>query len=151
MTGSADTAPLPQTPDALDTQGRRQGPWTDPDPHGGVMVGDYVDGRREGTWRHYAADGRLRSEGPFRDGELDGDWTWYRANGELMQRGGFRRGRKSGVWERWTAAGRRLDSGAYDGDRKVGDWQTFHPDGTVKAVRHHKPAAGQAAPENPAG
>lgn len=132
-----DTRPG-ETPDAVDDQGRKTGPWTDPDSHGGVMVGSYVDGERHGTWRHYATDGQLRSEGDFDHGELHGAWTWYRVTGGLMQRGGFDRGEKHGLWERWNAKGEPIDSGSFDHGRKTGEWTTFNPDGTVKRVTTHK-------------
>lgn len=144
---TGDQPPIPSTADQADEQGRKQGPWTDADPHGGVMIGAYVDGLRQGEWRHYAADGRVRSEGGFRDDEVDGAWTWYRATGGLMQRGGFRRGVKHGVWERWNAAGQPLDRGTYEDGRKVGEWQTFHPDGSVKQVKRH--AATRVATSGP--
>ncbi|MGN6128658.1 MAG: toxin-antitoxin system YwqK family antitoxin [Humibacter sp.] len=129
------------TPNARDDRGRKQGLWTDPDPHGGVMTGTYTDDLRQGEWHHYSSDGRLRSQGSFLDGELDGEWIWYRSNGRVMQHGGFRRGAKHGVWERWNAAGEPIDRGSYDDDRKVGEWIAFNPDGSVRRTTRH-PASG---------
>lgn len=94
---------MADTADAYDDSGRKTGPWTEPDTHGGVMVGDYVDGQRHGPWKHLARDGRLRAEGMYSAGELHGAWTWYRASGAVMQKGGFHHGDKHGVWERWNA------------------------------------------------
>lgn len=107
------------TPDAVDAEGRKTGPWTEPDPHGGVMAGEYVAGERHGTWRHLRADGAVRSEGDYDSGELHGTWTWYRADGGLLQRGAFDRGEKHGRWERWDAAGRRSDAGTWEHGRRV--------------------------------
>jgi antitoxin component YwqK of YwqJK toxin-antitoxin module len=112
------SAPGP-TPDEHDAAGRKTGLWTDADPHGGVMTGEYVDGRRQGTWRHFGADGRLRSEGEFDGGDLHGAWTWYRVTGGLLQRGSFDRGEKHGRWERWSSAGAPLDAGTWDHGRRV--------------------------------
>ncbi len=128
----------PESPNAHDDQGHRTGQWSEPDPHGGIMVGDYVGGRRQGLWRHYSADGRLRSEGAYDHGVVHGIWTWYRANGALMQRGGFDHDVKQGRWERWDADSRPLDAGDYDQGNKSGEWTTYNPDGTVKAVRRHR-------------
>lgn len=128
---------VPESPNALDEQGRRTGHWTEPDPHGGVMVGEYLEGQRHGLWQHYSSDGRLRSEGPYDHGTLYGTWTWYRANGVLLQRGDFDDDVKHGRWERWDAQGHPLDTGEYDHGRKAGDWTTYNPDGTVKAVKRH--------------
>lgn len=73
------------TPDAVDGQGRKQGQWTEPDSHGGVMVGAYVDDARDGEWKHVAADGRIRSEGTYAHGELDGEWTVFNADGSVKK------------------------------------------------------------------
>lgn len=52
MTGNEAPDPgsdvAPESPNALDDQGRKTGRWTEPDPHGGVMVGSYLDGERHG-------------------------------------------------------------------------------------------------------
>jgi TfoX/Sxy family transcriptional regulator of competence genes len=92
-------------PNSLDAAGRKSGRWSERDPHGGTMTGEYLDGERVGQWRHFAGDGRLRSEGGYDRGELHGVWTWYRASGTLLQRGAFDQGTKEGAWERWDAQG----------------------------------------------
>ncbi|OLT48761.1 hypothetical protein BJF85_11580 [Saccharomonospora sp. CUA-673] len=130
--------PLPETPDERDEQQRKQGLWTDRDARGGVMVGTYVDDLRHGEWKHYAHDGRLRSEGRFAQGELEGQWTWYRADEQLMQRGGFLHGEKHGTWERWNAQGRAIDRGDFEHGKKVGTWEQYNPDGTVKKTTRHR-------------
>ena len=137
FTDSTRMSPDP-TPDRTDASGRKTGVWTDPDPHGGVMVGEYVEGERHGTWRHYFADGRLRAEGGFERGVVHGEWVWYRASGGLLQRGGFERGHKHGTWTRWNAAGALIDSGDYDHDRKAGEWNTYHPDGSIRRTVTHR-------------
>ena len=42
-----------------DAAGNRTGPWEEPDPHGGTVAGEYVQGLREGRWVHRFADGRV--------------------------------------------------------------------------------------------
>lgn len=105
-------------PNALDAQGRKDGPWSEADPHGGTMSGEYVHGDRVGHWQHRAGDGRLRSEGGYADSELHGAWTWYRANGTLLQKGGFDHGVKHGVWERWHKDGNLHDTTTWNLGRK---------------------------------
>jgi antitoxin component YwqK of YwqJK toxin-antitoxin module len=132
--GSADPAP-----NRLDAQGRKTGRWEEPDPHGGTMTGDYVDGERHGHWKHRASDGSLRSEGEFDAGVLHGPWVWFRATGGMLQRGGFDHAEKHGLWERWSAAGVLIDSGEWVNGQKSGSWTYFNPDGTVKKVAQHRP------------
>jgi antitoxin component YwqK of YwqJK toxin-antitoxin module len=132
--------PRPEdAPNRLDDEGRKTGQWAEEDAHGGFVVGEYVAGQREGIWRHYADDGRLRSEGGYADGLLHGQWTWWRANGQLLQRGDFDHEKRHGLWERWTAEGALIDSGRYEQDEKVGEWHYYHPDGTIKKTTVHKP------------
>lgn len=132
--------PRPEdAPNRLDDEGRKTGQWAEEDSHGGFMVGDYVAGQREGIWRHYADDGRLRSEGGFADGLVHGQWTWWRANRQVLQRGGFDHEKREGLWERWNAKGELIDSGRYEQDKKVGDWHYYNPDGTIKKTTTHKP------------
>ena len=105
-------------PNSFDAAGRKSGRWSEPDPHGGIMTGEYLDGHRVGQWCHFAGDGRLRSEGGYDRGELHGVWTWYRASGVLLQRGAFDHGTKDGAWERWDAQGNHLDTTWWKQGRK---------------------------------
>lgn len=132
------SAPL-ERPNAVDGHGRKTGEWAEPDSHGGLMVGTYVDGERHGTWRHFSAGGALRSEGGYDRGVLHGPWTWYRATGGLLQRGGFAHGDKHGYWERWTAAGTLVDSGHWEHGRKTGEWTYYDTDGSIRKTTTHRP------------
>ncbi|THV24585.1 toxin-antitoxin system YwqK family antitoxin [Glycomyces paridis] len=133
-------APRPEeAPNAADEHGHKSGLWSEADARGGYMTGEYVHGLRQGVWRHFADDGRPRSEGPFLDGLVHGEWTWWRANGRLLQKGGFVREQRHGRWERWTADGTPIDRGDYDHDKKIGEWTAYNPDGTVKKVTNHRP------------
>lgn len=122
----------------LDSEGRKTGAWEEPDPHGGVVAGDYVAGERSGLWRHYFRDGRVRSECHYENGVLSGDCVWYRQTGGLLQRGGFLDGEKHGLWQRWTAAGVPIDEGTFDRGAKSGAWTYFAADGSVKKTTTHR-------------
>lgn len=125
-------------PNLTDAEGRKVGRWREPDPHGGVMEGEYVEGRRHGEWAHYFADGSVRSRGTFRDDLVEGEWVWNRSSGGLLQRGSFLAGEKHGLWERWSVDGSRIDSGHFDRGKKVGEWVVFNPDGSVKKTTRHR-------------
>jgi hypothetical protein len=83
-------------PNALDIEGQKTGPWSEDDPHGGVMRGSYLAGERHGTWRHFFADGRVRAEGTYDRGVLHGAWTWYRATGDSCRRDRLTLGKSTG-------------------------------------------------------
>lgn len=122
----------------IDDDGRKTGPWEEPDPNGGTTSGHYIDGQRSGIWRHYFRDGALRSEAHYEHGELNGDCIWYRQTGGLLQKGGFVNGDKHGVWQRWTKDGAPIDEGTFDRGVKSGEWTYYAPDGTVKKTTNHR-------------
>ena len=138
MSDVADLDGLQPGEGERDAQGRRHGPWREFDPHGGDIAGEYVHGVRNGAWRHYFADGRVRSEMHYEGGELTGPATWHRATGGLLQRGAFLDGKKHGRWTRWNAAGTLIDEGEFVRGVKTGEWTYYHPDGTVKKVTQHR-------------
>jgi antitoxin component YwqK of YwqJK toxin-antitoxin module len=106
-------------PNHRDQEGRKTGPWSEADSHGGITSGVYVDGERHGAWRHQFVDGSLRSEGEYDHGTLHGAWTWFRASGGLLQRGEFFHDEKHGRWDRWKADGTPLDSTEWDHGKKL--------------------------------
>ncbi|MEQ1737471.1 MAG: hypothetical protein ABL886_13835 [Rhodoglobus sp.] len=126
------------TNNQLDSGGRKTGFWEEPDPHGGVVSGGYVDGERDGPWTHLFADGRVRSEFTYVAGQLSGECIWYRATGGLLQKGGFLADEKHGFWQRWTADGVPIDEGHFDRGVKTGEWIYYAPDGSVKKTTVHK-------------
>jgi antitoxin component YwqK of YwqJK toxin-antitoxin module len=130
-----------EAPNREDARGRRTGRWEERDPHGGTIVGDYVEGERAGEWTHYFADGRVRSVSQYVAGSLTGPATWYRATGGLLQRGGFLDGEKHGFWQRWDAAGAIIDEGEFDRGSKTGRWTYFNADETVKRTTLHRGGA----------
>jgi len=127
-----------QSPNEVDRRGQKIGMWTEGDSHGGVMTGEYVEGKRHGVWRHYFVDGSVRSEGTYDKDVVDGAWTWYRSTGGLLQRGGFLLGEKHGLWERWDADGNLIDQGTWAHGKKTGEWTSYNPDGTVKLTTTHR-------------
>lgn len=102
-----------------DDQGRKTGLWSETDPHGGTITGEYVDGERHGLWWHYFANASLRAEGEYPRGTLHGNWIWHRATGGLLQRGGFLDDEKHGLWERWSADGSPLHATQWDRGKKL--------------------------------
>lgn len=83
MTAGPET--VPPTPDAVDGQGRKQGQWTEPDSHGGVMVGAYVDDARDGEWTRWSPKGDLLDRGTFDAGRKVGEWTVFNADGSVKK------------------------------------------------------------------
>jgi len=123
---------------SVDGQGRKSGFWEEDDPHGGIISGNYLDGEREGLWKHHFRDGSVRSECHYESGALTGECIWYRQSGGLLQKGGFLDGEKHGFWQRWTTTGTLIDEGPFDRGAKSGTWTYYAPDGSVKKTTNHR-------------
>ncbi|HYJ24249.1 MAG TPA: hypothetical protein VE027_04535 [Acidimicrobiia bacterium] len=95
-----------QTPNEVDRSGQKVGMWTEVDSHGGVKVGEYVEGKRQGVWRHYFVEWVGALGGHVRQRRSGWAWTWYRSTGDLRQRWGFPGFREAWFWERWDPNGK---------------------------------------------
>ncbi|MFO7613809.1 MAG: toxin-antitoxin system YwqK family antitoxin [Bacteroidales bacterium] len=76
----------------------------------GVLIGEGIvteKGERNGFWKEYYNDGRLRAEGNYDHDLKDGPWKFYHLNGALEQEGTYMKGKPEGEW-RWYYAGGAL-------------------------------------------
>ena len=64
----------------------------------------YLNGKRDGSCRHWYKDGQLMNEGFYKNGKMTGPWMSYHENGQLESHGSYkytkseRYSRKDGVW-----------------------------------------------------
>lgn len=61
---------------------------------------------RQGTYREWYENGRLKAEGTYVEGRRDGQWTFFHATGSKRSRGQFDDGRRVGTWSFWTKGGK---------------------------------------------
>jgi len=65
----------------------------------------YLDGKRDGSCRHWYKNGQLMNEGFYKNGKMIGDWMSYHENGQLESHGAYKYtesgvySRKDGVWK----------------------------------------------------
>jgi hypothetical protein len=105
-----------------------------------------VNGKKEGLWVTYFANGNKRSEGAFKGGKKEGKWTLYHKNGNKQSEGTFQDGKYTGYYVSYHDNGQKFREGwyseasgnAYDG-RKEGVWYQYEADGeTVSAKVTYK-------------
>lgn len=53
---------------------------------------------------YYFANGKIQQQGFFKNGKLDGIWTSYDANGNKLAVATYNNGEKTGKWFFWTGA-----------------------------------------------
>lgn len=48
------------------------------------------EGRKNGIWKEFYEDGKLRSKGKYSEGEKNGSWIYYDAGGKVEKRERYR-------------------------------------------------------------
>jgi antitoxin component YwqK of YwqJK toxin-antitoxin module len=74
------------------------------------MIGEGVvteKGERDGYWKEYFDDGRLRAEGKYNKDVKEGAWKYYHRNGITEQEGVYANGKPEGEW-RWYYPGGQI-------------------------------------------
>jgi antitoxin component YwqK of YwqJK toxin-antitoxin module len=120
-----------------------------------VLEGEYVDNKKQGTWREYFANGKKRSEGAYdydrptgehrrwdekghllavshyRAGVSDGVQTTFFENGQKQSEASFELGKQIGVNSEWYADGTRKSECHYEADQMHGRCTRWHANGKV--------------------
>ena len=107
-----------------------------------MQHGETVNGKKEGLWITYYANGNKRSEGTYRNGRKHGKWTLYHANGNLQSEATFHDGKYTGHYVSYHPNGKKFREGhyaeiqgnSYDG-RKEGVWYQYAEDGETVHYR----------------
>jgi len=86
----------------------------------GIITGEGImndKGIKEGAWKEYFPDGKLRAEGLYDDGNRTGEWKFFHRNGSVEQIGHYNRdGRPDGLWQWFFASGEiRIEENYFDG------------------------------------
>jgi len=137
--------------------GRRVGQWfikAGPNHHEGyrtgnlVEKGNYENGRKQGLWKKYYPNGRLKSEITYVNSRPKGPYTLYYDNGKVEEKGNWERTKNTGSFKRYhpngklaqefkfTASGKRSGAQRYyyeNGNLRLeGTWQEGEESGQIK-------------------
>ena len=76
--------------------------------------GEFVEGKKDGPWVSYYANGRKMSEGAYHAGEKDGPWVQYWPNGNLKSEATFSNGKYTGLYRCFYENGNKQWEGYYN-------------------------------------
>jgi antitoxin component YwqK of YwqJK toxin-antitoxin module len=119
------------------------------------LEGNYVAGKRDGTWTEWDHTGAIyrvttyrlgvldgpyrlgnREEGTNKNGKRHGTWKSWNASGKLLGENTLIDG--NGIWHDWDPTSRKLRSeGPLVDDRKHGDWTDFYDSGKKAALHRY--------------
>lgn len=107
--------------------GKRQGTWREFHPNG-VLLDEchYQDGLKHGRAMRWYANGKLRTEGEFALGKRQGTWQEYHPNGVLAEEAHYERDQLQGLRHRFYASGRQSLEASYERGAATGTWTTYY-------------------------
>ncbi|MHC4729893.1 MAG: hypothetical protein ACYS6Z_04775, partial [Planctomycetota bacterium] len=105
---------------------KKHGLWKEPLKKGTRREGAYRDGKRNGVWRWWHANGQLWHTGEWRDGKAVGAHRIWNASGKLAEARQYENGRGTGNWTWWHSNGQRRREGRMENGKRVGAWTTWH-------------------------
>jgi antitoxin component YwqK of YwqJK toxin-antitoxin module len=119
--------------------------------------GEYVDGKKDGLWISYYANGNKMSEGRYALGKKEGVWIQYWQNGNKKSEGTFKNGVFTGLYTSYYENGKRRYQGYYNEYQGVsadgwkdGPWYCYDEDGeTVNRIITYKRGARSKPDEYP--
>lgn len=101
----------------------------------GIIVGRGITsetGIKDGPWKEYYEDGKLRAEGKYKKGKAVGPWKFYFRSGKLEQEGNYNaRGNYEGVWRWYYESGNLLREEEYLDGKRDGEIVEYSDSGQV--------------------
>ena len=111
----------------VDKKGKRQGAWKYYFKNGKIKVsGNYRNGRRVGKWEFHYENGKMEQSGNYnKKGRPEGEWKWYYENGNLLREEILINGKLDGNYTEYAQDGTIIAKGLYVDGLKEGKWY-FH-------------------------
>jgi antitoxin component YwqK of YwqJK toxin-antitoxin module len=107
----------------LDSTGMRNGPWKLFYPDGKLRAeGAYKNGKRQGPWTYYYQSGKVEQRGNYNEDLSGGEWKWYYQSGSMHREETYRKGREDGHSVEYDSLGVAINEGDYIDGRKHGMW-----------------------------
>lgn len=129
-----------------DARGLRQGYWIikggmiddrEYKPESKVEEGNYIDSRKDGLWKRYWANGKLRSEVFFDTGKPMGEYKLYYENGKLEEHSNWVNSKNLGEFKRYYANGNPQQHFLFaDNGKRNGLQKYFHENGKLAMEVH---------------
>jgi len=93
----------------------------------------YDHGQKEGPWKQFFADGKLKLDASYLHHQLDGPYSLYSPEGKEVVKGFYQNGKKMGEWEFYTNDGQLKRIEWYDQNEKIKE-EIFIPEEPIKDV-----------------
>ncbi len=121
----------------VDKDGKRQGAWKYFYKNGKIKsIGAYKNGRRVGEWVFYYENGNIEQKGKYIRGKPNDKWVWYYQNGSLLRNEDFIKGKSEGLYVEYAEDSTIIVKGNFIDGKKEGKW--IYNVGDQKEERYYK-------------
>lgn len=104
-------------------KGERDGFWKEYYNDGKLKAeGKYNKDLREGSWKFYYENGIVEQEGAYMNGKPEGDWRWYYPGGQILREETYYNGLSDGAMTEYDEAENVLTKGEYIEGKEEGEW-----------------------------
>ncbi|HTM22451.1 MAG TPA: toxin-antitoxin system YwqK family antitoxin, partial [Kofleriaceae bacterium] len=100
----------------------------------GVELGTFTMRDGNGTYKAWHDTGELEFSQPMVNGQAHGTTTYWHKNGKKSEEGEYLRGNRTGRWHRWDEQGRVRSEGEYRADNMEGPWTFYDDQGRIERV-----------------
>jgi uncharacterized protein len=127
----------------VDEKGLKQGFWKEFFDNGKLRAeGNYKDNTKTGDWKFYTENEKLKQNGKFnKNGFQTGEWKWFHENGQLQKTENFVNGVLEGTTEEFDENGKLICSGQYIEGYEDGPWffvtNNYRQEGTYSYGRRN--------------
>lgn len=103
--------------------GKKEGLWKEYYPDGKMKAtGTYADDIKTGEWKFYYPNGQLEQTGSYKAGKLEGEWNWFYSSGKPLRKEFFIDGLADGMLTEYDEDGNIITEGDYIEGKKEGLW-----------------------------
>lgn len=107
----------------IDEEGNREGVWKEYYPNGKIRaIGNYLNNQRSSKWTFYYQNGKIEQTGEYLRGRINGIWTWFYEDGTVSREESYFNGKEDGIMVEYSQEGKIITKGDYVEGEKEGKW-----------------------------
>jgi antitoxin component YwqK of YwqJK toxin-antitoxin module len=107
----------------ITNEGKKEGGWKYYNANGTIRsIGRYNNNLLTGDWKYFYDNGKTEQTGIFKNGKTDGVWKWYFKNGNVKREEEYFDGKEEGIYVEYDSLGAVIVNGTYFDGQKEGEW-----------------------------
>lgn len=102
-----------------------------------LTEGSFNKGLKDGDWKYYHQNGKIKEHGAFLENEKSGWWQCFDESGQLLEEANYEQGKRSGYVKRYLG-GIIAEEGKLINESKKGTWRYYDNVGQLKRIHEYE-------------